>query len=265
MGYEDLVAGRVQAAVRRVPEQSPPEVAVYRGWMLKPSDYAAMYDALPARGVLLVNSPEEYRHCHYLPESYSVIEGVTAATAWMPLSGGEALDFEAVMALLRELGGGPVVLKDYVKPQKHYWEEACYIPDAADRAGVERVVRRFLELQGEDLAGGLVFREFVPLAAVSRHPQSAMPLSEEYRVFFLDGNPIYTVPYWEYGDYPAVGPPVHDFLGVAGQVRSRFFTMDLARRAGGTWMVIELGDAQVAGLPERGYALELYKALASHL
>src|SRR5438045_3836630 len=74
IGFEALVNdGDPERAVRRVPEQEPTRLAVYRGWMLTPERYTQLYEALGARGVRLINSPAEYRHCHYLPESYSVI------------------------------------------------------------------------------------------------------------------------------------------------------------------------------------------------
>jgi ATP-grasp domain, R2K clade family 3 len=43
---------------------------------------------------------------------------------------------------------------------KHYWDEAAFIPDVRDSAGVLRVAGRFLELRGDDLVGGLVVRPF---------------------------------------------------------------------------------------------------------
>jgi hypothetical protein len=45
-------------------------------------------------------------------------------------------------------------------------------------------------------------------------------------------------------------------------MRSRFFTMDLARRRDGEWVIIELGDGQVAGLPSGSDAEGIYEALA---
>ena len=45
--------------------------------------------------------------------------------------------------------------------------------------------------------------------------------------------------------------------------RFDFFTMDIAERADGSWMIIELGDGQVAGLPERLLPVDFYRALAS--
>ncbi|MEJ7640026.1 MAG: hypothetical protein WKF75_19170 [Singulisphaera sp.] len=61
--------------VRRVPEQDGPVLAAYRGWMVTPPQYERLFDALTTRGVVLINDPDQYRHCHHLPESYPVIEG----------------------------------------------------------------------------------------------------------------------------------------------------------------------------------------------
>jgi hypothetical protein len=179
--HDALVQGETEWAVRRVPVQPRPVVGVYRGWMVTAGQYAGLYQALEACGVRLVNTPDAYRHCHHLPESYPVIEGHTPRSAWLAVAG--EIDMDEVMGLLRPFGDALLVVKDFVKSQKHAWEEACFIPSASDRPAVERVVRRFLELQGPDLAGGLVFREFVKLEPVGRHPRSGMPLTLEYRLF----------------------------------------------------------------------------------
>ncbi len=44
-------------------------------------------------------------------------------------------------------------------------------------------------------------------------------------------------------------------------MQSRFFTMDVAKRIDGKWMIIELGDGQVAGLPEKVDIIDFYQAL----
>jgi hypothetical protein len=243
--------------------QDAPATGVYRGWMMTAEQYGLFYEALAARGVRLVNDPAAYRHCHHLPESYPVIEGHTPPSVWLSVSG--EIDMDDVMSLLRPFGDTPLVLKDYVKSQKHAWAEACFIPSASDRRAVERVVRRFLELQGPDLVGGLVFREFVEFEPAGQHPRSGMPLTLEYRLFFLDGRPLLCSEYWEEGDYPGEPPPVERFADLAARVRSRFFTMDVARRKGGDWMVVELGDGQVAGMPERADMETFYRNLAAAL
>jgi len=249
-------------AVRRVPHQPQPGLGVYRGWMLTPELYRHLYEALGAKGVRLLNDPAAYRHCHHLPESYSAIEPHTPRSVWIKTTGDVSTD--EIMDLLRPFGSAPVVVKDYVKSRKHEWAEACFIPSASDRPSVERVVRRFLELQGDDLSEGLVFREYVEFEPLGRHPKSGMPLTKEFRLFFLDGQLVFWTPYWEGADYRVSVPPVERFAAVAGGVRSRFFTMDVAQRRGGDWLIVELGDAQVAGLPEHADVDQFYKALRDH-
>ena len=261
VSYEALVDERdAERAVRRAPEQPQETLAIYRGWMLRPEQYAQLYQALLDKGIRLISDPAQYRHCHYLPESYAAIAGQTPRSVWLPT--GPELDMDRVMALLEPFGDLPVIVKDYVKSRKHEWNEACFIPSATDRAEVERVVRRFMELQGPDLAEGLVFREFVDLQPIGSHPKSGMPLTEEYRLFFFDGDPLYTAEYWESGAYAGTPPPADIVVQVARRVGSRFFTMDVAKRTNGDWIIVELGDAQVAGLPERADADEFYQALA---
>jgi len=262
--YEALVQEHnPRRAVRKVAPGTQPELALYRGWMLRPEQYQELHTALDERGLSLINDPAAYRHAHYLPEWYPLLEGATPRSVW--LHTGPDVDMGAVMETLRPFGDVPVILKDFVKSQKHYWNEACFIPAASDRAAVERVVRRFLELQGEDLAEGLVFREYVEFAPLARHSRSGMPLTEEYRLFVLDGEPFYIVPYWEAGDYTGTAPPLDPFREAARTVRSRFFTMDVARRRDGEWLIVELGDGQVAGLPENADVGRFYAAMAERL
>ena len=59
-----------------------------------------------------------------------------------------------------------------------------------------------------------------------------------------------------------MAPPVEQFKEVAAAVKSRFFTMDIAKRRDGDWMIVELGDAQVAGFPENADVDRFYRALS---
>ncbi|HEY7357284.1 MAG TPA: ATP-grasp domain-containing protein [Ktedonobacterales bacterium] len=156
LNFEALVDEQdAEAAVRRIAPAAGREIGVYRGWMLRPADYTRLYAALQARDIALINAPVAYRHCHYLPESYPLIEGHTPRSVWLEAEAG--LGIERIMEALRPFGAAPVIVKDYVKSRKHEWAEACYIPSAADRQAVERVVSRFLELQGDDLQGAWSF------------------------------------------------------------------------------------------------------------
>ena len=266
ISYEALVnEGDAERAVRRVaPADDPtaPELAVYRGWMLRPADYARLYAALLARGLALINHPAAYRHTHYLPDAYPLIAAHTPRTVWLPLAPAtppDALPLDAIMAALQPFGDTPMIVKDYVKSRKHEWAEATYIPSAADRAAVARVVGRFVAGQGPDLSEGLVFRAFeqyAPRVAPRAVTRSGPPPTQEYRVFWLDDAPLATAPHWD-ADAPNdatttsatngandkapnmptgdartsahdTEPPVAQFQPIAQRIPSRFFTMDLA-------------------------------------
>ena len=139
---------------------------------------------------------------------------------------------------------------------------------------IERVASTFVERQGQDLAGGLVFRKFQPLKRIGVHVKSGAPLSNEIRSWVVRGGPLETHRYW--GSEDMVKPhgmvTIADLEGV-GQSRytlmswlakSNFFTMDLAQlpdTLGGGWIIIELGDGQVAGLPEHVDAEAFYREL----
>ncbi len=256
-----LDEGAFDKAVRHFPQRDNNEIALYRGWMVNTESYRALYEALSRRRYVLMNNPDEYRHAHHLPESYSVIRDNTPKTVWT--TRGPTFERSELMALLAPFGDVPIIVKDFVKSQKYHWKEACFIPSAQDAEAVSRVTARFVELQGDDLTGGLVFREFVELAPLTTHSKSGMPLTKEFRMFVLYGKPLLTIEYWEEGEYCDEAPPQNLFGDVAAKVQSRFFTMDVARCTNGRWIIIELGDAQVAGIPERLHPKDFYEALAA--
>jgi hypothetical protein len=262
ISYEALVReNRPDHAVQRVHEavDAAPLTAIYRGWMLTPEQYSRLWTALEVHGIAPINTPAAYRYCHYLPEWYPALAAYTPRSVWT--TNGATLDMDAIMTLLQPFGDAPLILKDYVKSRKHEWAEACYIPSAADRAAVERVARRFIALQGPDLVGGLVFRQYVPFAPLASHAQSGMPLTEEYRLFYLDGQRLAAYPYWDTATYPAAPRPTDPFDHLAHAIPSRFFTMDIARTQAGDWQIVELGDGQVAGLPDGADVEEFYARL----
>jgi len=253
--------------LRFLPPDTDSKTCFLRSWMMRVEDYARLENGIKSRGITLGNSAEAYQFCHHLPENYPLFEGATPRSVWVERSRferGDDIDFDAIFEELDVFGGSPIILKDYVKSQKHHWKTACFIERANDKAAVEKVVRRFLELQGDFLVGGLVFREFVELCSIGNHPQSGMPLAAEWRVFWADKQPILIAPYWA-GTELNIGetPDVSQFQALANQVPSRFWTMDLAQKQDGEWIVVELGDGQVAGLPSLELAEDFHAKFAS--
>lgn len=233
--------------------------ALYRGWMMRPAAYKQFYQALLGKNIELINDPSQYKHCHYFPESYPLIKDFTPRS--VSLSANDTHDPNRLFHEIWQFGDSPLIIKDYVKSLKHYWDEACYISSAADREQVKAVVGKFLELTGDSLNEGLVIREFVPLKQLTKHSKSGMPLAVEYRVFFYQGNLLAVYPYWEEGEYEEEIVVPQKFVTVAKTIQSNFFTMDIAQNKMGQWIIIELGDGQVAGLPDRAIPDAFYKLL----
>ena len=259
ISFEALKKGNITAALKRVKPNDEKGMGIYRGWMLTPNQYETLYIALLEKNIELINTPSEYKFCHYLPESYETIKDFTPKTTFKALT--TEFKLEDFQAQIEAFGNGPIVLKDYVKSQKHYWEEACFIPNAADKEQVNAVIQKFLELQDSDLNEGLVFREYVALEALTTHTASGMPLTKEFRVFVKNGKIISIYKYWDEGDYQNVEPVLETFDAILPKIKSNFFTMDIAKQKDGNWIIVELGDGQVAGLPDNADRGAFYEAL----
>lgn len=253
-----LESGEARRAVRFVEGAGGEERGVYRGWILPAPVYGRLHGTLAqAKGIALLNSPEAYRAAQHLPLAYPCLAGHTPETVWVAA---DELSPERIVAAAAQLGGGPLLVKDYVKSEKHAWEEACFIPSGTDGAAVLRVVDAFRARRGEALEGGVVLRRFVPLRRTGVHPSSGMPVAMEVRCFFVGGTPTARVRYWE-GQQDAL-PAVPDaLLALGARIDSPFFTMDFAQREDGGWTVIETGDGQVSGFPGGAGMRAVYAAL----
>lgn len=240
--YEDLLEfGKVN-----VPSSEEICRVIYRGWMLKPKDYEYLYKVLSEKNYYLMNSPEEYVNTHYLPNWYKYAEGITPRTKWS----NSVPNQEEVTDILKEFGAEPVIVKDYVKSRKHEWYKSCYIENASETEKALEVVNNFVKGQGEDLNQGIVLREFVHLELIGFHEKSGMPISNELRLFIFNFKVICIIGYWDgkwITEYPEF---VDEILEKLKNVKSNFFTVDIAKKCDGDWIVMELGDGQVSGLQD---------------
>jgi hypothetical protein len=115
ISYEALVDAHDAArAVRRVESSEQPDGAIYRGWMLRPKAYSRLYFALRERGIMLINTPDAYRYCHYLPASYEAVADLTPRTVWIAVDDGGAVSMDAVLRAVAVFGERPIIVKDYL-------------------------------------------------------------------------------------------------------------------------------------------------------
>jgi hypothetical protein len=259
LSFEKLEEENINSALRFIPKKEEKELALYRGWMLKPKTYTLLYSGLLEKNIQLINSPKEYEHCHYLPNSYSKIKEYTPFSNWIKLN--DTIDFEEIYKLTNQFGENPIIVKDYVKSEKYHWEEACFIPKASDKGKVKNSVEKFIELRGNQLNEGLVFRKFEELEFLTQHSKSSLPLTKEFRIFFLNKKVVNIFNYWDEGEYGDIKIELEKFLQIAQHIESNFFTMDIAQKTNGEWIIMELGDGQVSGLPDNADKNDFYRNL----
>ncbi len=260
ISFEELTDGNIATALRFVKEVENKEFGIYRGWMLTPNQYQNLYEGLLKKNITLINTPIEYKHCHYLPYSYEKIKSISPKSNWTT-----ELDNDSVFKLTKEFGESPIILKDVVKSEKHNWEDACFIPNASNLDKVKSTIDKFIELRGNSLNEGLVFRQFEELEYLTEHSKSGMPLTKEFRIFFANKKIIKVFDYWDEGEYGETKPELDIFIEIAQNIDSKFFTMDIAKKKNGDWIIMELGDGQVAGLPDNANRNEFYSKLKNVL
>lgn len=245
--YEDLEQGKLSLYGEKLTG-----LTIYRGWMMKPEMYRTFYRLLEREGITLINTPEEYETYHLLPNWYESFKQETSESFWT-----SSVILEDALCLAKKLEGAYIV-KDYVKSRKHEWADACYIEDIQKNG--ERVIRNFIERQGDDLVGGVVLRRFESLKQIGFHARSGMPISEEYRVFIYAGNVLAIDNYWtDRHDSRFSKEELTWIDSIASRVHSNFVTVDLARKTDGKLIIMEFGDGQVSGLQQLE-AESFYKA-----
>ncbi|MCM1186772.1 MAG: ATP-grasp domain-containing protein [Lachnoclostridium sp.] len=238
--YEDMQMGKLSLYGENISG-----LTIYRGWMMPPKMYRNFYDVLKERGILLINTPEEYEKYHLLPGWYKDFETETPKSIWS-----DTHETENILALAQGLRGSFIV-KDFVKSRKHEWYDACFIEDIQDKENVAKVIGNFVERQADSLVGGIVLRKYETLKQIGFHKKSGMPLSEEYRVFIYAGRLLVMDDYWT--DKKKIHLTDKEYAwveSIAERVESSFVTVDIARKEDGSLIIMEFGDGQVSGLQQ---------------
>jgi hypothetical protein len=210
-----LCSDAVLAGSRPLRNVPPESLVVYRGWMVKAEEYAALVRTIEQCGAKAFTSPQEYLATHYLPKWYPLLCDLTPETRVFPADADLVRD-------LRALGWRAYFLKDYVKSLKT--GRGSIVRDPAEAPAVIAEMR---EYRGE-IEGGVCVRQV----------EDYVPDSEQ-RYFVLRG----------VGYAGREGATVPDLIWqCAERLPSRFFSVDVALRRDGALRVVEVGDGQVSDL-----------------
>jgi hypothetical protein len=205
--FEDFEEG----VFRPRPALAAGESIVYRGWMLRPERYAALFDACAAQGARLDTDTAQYRRCHHLPEWYAACVDDTPETVFA------ARDADFVAAVAGK-DWPAFFVKDHVKSLTSTRGSI-----AATACEIALVVDLIEQYRGA-VEGGVCIRRF----------ETLLPDTEE-RYFSWHSRA-----YGRHGSVPAL------VASIAARIDSPFFSIDIVSSDKGQLRLIELGDGQVS-------------------
>jgi hypothetical protein len=168
---------------------------------------------------------------------------------------------------IADLPEGSFVLKGKTNSKKFLWSTHMYAKTKQD------VVQVFCRLLDDSLIStqDIYVREYVPLRKFFTGLHE-LPITNEFRFFVLDGQILSGGYYWsthtsEFDKVPSADDVPKEFLmnaisKVADKIR--FFAIDVAEKANGGWIVIELNDGTMSGLSENDPDV-LYRKLAQSI
>lgn len=190
---------------------------LYRGWMLRESEYESLSNAVSSVGGEMETTKESYLLCHYLPRWYESCAEFTAETVFVE----KPSDLAAVIAEKASDWEGFFV-KDFVKSLTM---SRGSVAKSAEE--VHEIVGMIAKYRGS-LEGGICLRRL-----------ERFVVGSERRYFAANG-----IPKSCDGEVPQL------VREIASRIDSPFFSIDTALREDGVLRLVELGDGQVSDLKE---------------
>jgi len=219
---------------------------IYRGWMLSPEQYIALYDFLKNRDITLINTLEQYDCYHLFPVVYPEIKQYTPKILFFESE--QPIDWDSVNNTFTRF-----MVKDYVKSVKgHNFPVFFETPIKPEE--MNRRITEFIELRGSLFTGGIVLKEYVELKKYG-------DTSNEYRAFYLRNELLSLSRNSNQADSCPLPP--HEFIDKFKTLQSQYYTVDFAELVDGTWIVLETGDGQVSGLSPGQWEFKYYDDMRS--
>jgi hypothetical protein len=250
-GPLEIIAG--DQVTRSIAQNNEP--ILFRGWMLKVEYYGCLVVSLIEKNYKLINDVENYWNAHYFTHAYPVIKDHTSK-AWWTGDWDKMVDTETVdWKSVRDYLGGDVIIKDYVKSEKGNSDLFILKKELSNEEFYNKILQ-FIEARGKLFNRGIVFKQIEQLKKYDG-------VTNEWRIFFVNNKPI-NFGFNSEKLCKTSQPPFETlvtFWELGKSVKSNFFTMDIAEKEDGSWMILELGDGQVSGLPAAEEPIKFYNNL----
>ncbi|MCL2377626.1 MAG: ATP-grasp domain-containing protein [Defluviitaleaceae bacterium] len=219
---------------------------IYRGWMLNPIQYEALYIFLKNKGTTLINTPEQYNYCHLFPNVYPQIKEYTPRI--LCYGHEQPINWDYVNNTLKRF-----MVKDYVKSVKGC-DFPAFFETPVKSKDMDIHIASFVEHRGSLFTGGIVLKEYVDLKKYGN-------ATNEYRAFYLQNELLSLSRNSNQAD--SCPPPPQTLIDSVKTLQSQYYTVDFAELADGTWIVLETGDGQVSGLSPGQWEFKYYDDMRS--
>ncbi len=215
--------------------------------------YQELEDDLRLLGSRLINSFTEHTYIADLKNWYEDLKDFTPKT-WFRL---EDIPDE-----------GPFVLKGATNSRKHLWNTHMYASNKKE------AVQVYSRLMDDTMLSqqGIYIRRFVPLRTLMTGI-NGLPITEEFRLFCYRDEIVTSGFYWSSHVQEIEVPKLRvdqEFVAFTKKLMAiikdhvNFYVMDIARCIDGSWLLVEINDAQQSGLSECS-SQALYHNLAEML
>jgi hypothetical protein len=218
---------------------------IYRGYMLKDTQYELLYNWLLPK-YKLINSPKEYSQCHYLPEVYEYIKEYTSKSVWFT-----EITLENITNALSQLNSNLIFLKDFVKSAKE--SSDFVLLESKDPKTWFAIIENFIKYRGKLFNKGIVLKEWLD---VKKYNQSQV---NEWRCVFMNKRLVSMSQNSNLNN--ASKPGISWLFLIASTIPSNFLTIDIIETNEGNWSIVETGDGQVSGLSPNQNILVYYSKI----
>ncbi len=231
-----------------------PTPGIWVGFIPTQEKYETAYQAAASKNIFLLNTPNQHQIAQEFDRYYPLLEKLTPKSA--------VITNVAECSLVAKELGFPLFIRGAVKSNKDQGWQACI---ARDGNQLEQLVEQVLKHTNR-ARGRVIIRQLVSLRHKSLMPGD-FPRGREYRVFIYKNEVLAYGYYWdEFTDEFSLAEldkaAIQRLaLEAAKRVNVPYMMADVGQLESGDWTIIEVGDAQFAGLSHVS-VLELWGKLA---
>jgi ATP-grasp domain, R2K clade family 3 len=228
-------------ALWHIPNYADQTAGIWIGYIPELERYEAIYNAALDKNIKLLNTPSQHKTAMEFDLFYPYLQGLTPESITITL---KAECAEAANKL-----GFPLFIKGAIQSRKRQGWKAC----VADNHEELLNLTEWLLTLKYGSRGRVIVRRLVSLRSTCKAP-NGFPMGREFRVFLYNNQVLEHGYYWDTKNELSKlstqeEKTVLDLAVLASTcLNVPYISIDIGQLATGEWIVIEVGDAQFAGL-----------------